>query len=92
MSSTEDWTALRRQLQSLAREVGEEVRSYPGPIPACDAQFNHLLDLRRMLPHELERLDAAMSVPGAKIEAFIRSSPCREALSAALIDDGRKAP
>lgn len=85
MSTDTDWTAVRCRLQTLAQEVAEEIRTYPAPIPACDAQFNHLLDLRRALPRELERLEAAMREPGASIEAFIAASPCSADLSAALV-------
>ena len=89
MSTELDWTALRRRLHSLIREVGEEIRTYPAPIPACDAQFNHLLELRRLLPQELERLEAAARDPGAGIEAFIRSSPCGDQLLASLVERRR---
>jgi len=84
MSTGSDWAELRRQLQSLARRIGEEIRTYPPPITACDAQFNHLLELRRLLPQELERLDAAAGDPAARVEEFIRSSPCGPQLSALL--------
>jgi hypothetical protein len=77
-----DWAALRRQLARLMREVGEEIRAYPAPIPACDAQFNRLLELRRLLPEELARLEAAASSPAASVAAFVRASPCRAELEA----------
>ena len=75
-----NWIDLRRCLLALMQEVGAEISAYPGPISACDAQFNHLLELRRMLPAELARLEAATADPSASAEDFIRSSPCREAL------------
>jgi hypothetical protein len=84
MSTELDWDRLRRRLQSLLHEVGEEIRSYPPPIPACDAQFNHLLELRRLLPPELERLETAARDPAANVPEFVRSSPCAAELSAAL--------
>ena len=34
----------------------EEIRAYPSPITACDAQFNYLLEQRTKLSHELDRL------------------------------------
>lgn len=86
MSTREEWTLLRRQLQGLARQVGEEVRTYPAPIPACDAQFNRLLELRRLLPEELARLDSAAADPAASVEAFLNSSPLSAELSAALAE------
>jgi hypothetical protein len=82
MSTELHWSAVRHRLLALMREVAEEIRTYPAPIPACDAQFNHLLDLHRMLPPELARLEAAARDPAASVEAFIRASPCRAQLSA----------
>jgi hypothetical protein len=79
-----DWPGVRHRLLALMREVAEEIRTYPAPIPACDAQFNRLLELRRMLPEELARLEAAARDPAASIEAFVHASPCRADLSAAL--------
>jgi|SoiMetStandDraft_5_1073268.scaffolds.fasta_scaffold417386_2 hypothetical protein len=83
MSTKLDWPGVRHRLQALMREVGEEISAYPRPITACDAQFNHLLELRRLLPAELARLDVAAADPSANVEDFIRASPCCEALSAA---------
>jgi hypothetical protein len=80
MSTKLDWSDVRHRLQALMREVGEEISAYPRPITACDAQFNHLLELRRLLPGELARLEAAAADPSASVEAFIRASPCGEQL------------
>jgi hypothetical protein len=77
-----DWPEVRRRLLGLMREVADEIRTYPTPVPACDAQFNHLLELRRMLPEELARLEAAARDPAASVEAFVRASPCRAELLA----------
>ena len=82
MSADLDWPGVRRRLLALMREVAEEIRAYPAPIPACDAQFNHLLELRRLLPGELARLEAAACDPAASVEAFVCASPCRAELSA----------
>jgi hypothetical protein len=76
MATELDWSAVRRRLLALVQEVAEEIRSYPAPIPACDAQFNRLLELRRLLPEELARLEAAARNPATTVEAFIRASPC----------------
>ncbi len=82
MSADPDWSRVRHRLLALMREVAEEIRTYPAPIPACDAQFNHLLELRRLLPGELARLEAAACDPAASVEAFVCVSPCRAELSA----------
>ena len=82
MSADPDWSRVGQRLLALMREVAEEIRTYPAPIPACDAQFNHLLELRRLLPGELARLEAAACDPAASVEAFVCVSPCRAELSA----------
>ncbi len=75
MSLSSDWHALRRHLDALRAEVAAEIRSYPAPIPACDAQFNHLTEQRRLLALELERLDAARERGTETVEAFLGASP-----------------
>ena len=83
MSSTgPQWDSLRLGLEALAESVAAEIHAYPPPITACDAQFNHLLELRRLLPMELQRLEAAANDPTITIEDFIRSSPCGADVSA----------
>jgi hypothetical protein len=44
--------ALERELARVAAEI----RSYPAPIPACDAQYNHLLEERARISRELTGL------------------------------------
>ena len=84
MSENSDWGRLRLGIELLSKAVGEEILRYPAPIPACDAHFNHLLELRRLLPTELSRLDAATENSTITVADFIRSSPCREALASLL--------
>jgi hypothetical protein len=81
MGSGERWTRLKRRLDELAREVAEEISAYPAPITACDAQFNRLLELRRILPQERRRLEIAAADPAATIESFLRASPCATELT-----------
>jgi hypothetical protein len=87
MSTEPDWSDVRRRLETLMREVGEEISTYPRPITACDAQFNHLLELRRLLPVELARLEAAAGDPSASVGAFIRASPCCGELADTSVSD-----
>jgi hypothetical protein len=84
MSTGPEWQALRRGLEAMAERVADEIRTYPRPITACDAQFNHLLELRRQLPHELDHLDAAAKDPAATVAHFIAASLCAAELSAEL--------
>jgi len=49
---------LRDFLAGAKKSVDEEMRGYPTPIPRCDAQFNHLYELRSRLAHVLGRVTA----------------------------------
>ena len=42
--------------ESQKLQIQNEIRQYPPPIPACDAQFNYLLEKRDRLSIELNRL------------------------------------
>ena len=84
MNTELEWHSFRLRVEALKKTVAEEIRSYPPPIPACDAQFDRFLELRRFLPQELARLDLAAIDKSITIEEFIRSSPCEAALSALL--------
>jgi len=59
MKPDSDWDALRARLEHMQEAVAKEIRTYPPPIPACDAQFNRLLERREALSEALARLDAA---------------------------------
>ena len=48
---------LRRELLRAREQVLAEIRATPPAIPACDAQFNHLLQRRDALGRDLGRLD-----------------------------------
>ena len=81
------WEAIRRDLEALATSVAADIRAYPRPITACDALFNHLLELRRLIPQELERLEAAAQTPDMTTDAFIGSSPCAAEIGVATGSD-----
>jgi hypothetical protein len=76
------WQSLRHVLEALAASVTAEIVAYPRPITACDAQFNHLLELRRLVPQELQRLEAVADDPGFTVEDFLRTSPCAAEIAA----------
>ncbi len=59
MTADSDWDALRAQITQLREVVAAEIRAYPVPIPACDAQYDHLLERRAALAAALASLDAA---------------------------------
>ena len=84
MSSILEWQSFRLRVESLVESVSEQIQNYPPPIPACDAQFNHLLELRQTLPQELARLKLVATDNSMSIDDFIHSSPCEDALSELL--------
>ncbi len=43
-------------LADLRQQLAAEISTYPTPISGCDAQFNHLLDLR----HRIRAAEAAL--------------------------------
>lgn len=47
------WRQIEERLEAEKRRIVDEIGSYPHPIPACDAQFNALLEERVAL---LERI------------------------------------
>ena len=52
-------TELRDFVLRAKRALDEEMRTYPTPIPRCDAQFNHAYEQRARLAALLRRIDAA---------------------------------
>ncbi|MDQ2975065.1 MAG: hypothetical protein M3R69_06610 [Acidobacteriota bacterium] len=50
------WQRIRDYLESERHRIYEEIRNYPPPIPACDAQFNYLLEERARITQELDRV------------------------------------
>ena len=62
---------IAEHLRGLRKRLAEEIRSYPTPIPRCDAQFNHLYEQQGRLAHELDRIEATRE----SIERFIASAP-----------------
>jgi len=75
------WKDVMDDLNRRRGLIGEEIRSYPTPIPRCDAQFNHLYEQQARLARELDRI-GALSEKDMEcgdyvrlIEAFIASAP-----------------
>jgi alkanesulfonate monooxygenase SsuD/methylene tetrahydromethanopterin reductase-like flavin-dependent oxidoreductase (luciferase family) len=40
--------------------LNQEISAYPGPIPGCDAHFNHLLEKRARLTDEIARIERSI--------------------------------
>ena len=51
---------LRAFLVRARVSLDEEIRTYPTPIPRCDAQFNFVYEQRARLSQWLNQLDAAL--------------------------------
>ncbi len=75
MTADSDWDALRARLVQLQEAVAAEIRAYPAPIPACDAQYDHLLERRAVLAAARARLDAAREAGAGTIEDFLANTP-----------------
>jgi|SRR5689334_20735815 hypothetical protein len=75
------WKRVLDHLEQERRGIHEEIKNYPRPIPACDAQFNHLLEQRTAISQELAHLHRASSEQlGGKelialLDALAGSSP-----------------
>lgn len=79
MSEPRTWQEVKDRLEARRAALNEEIATYPAPIPACDAQFNHLLEQRARLNAELNRLDTAMSdASPAALGQFVQSCPFLE--------------
>ncbi len=75
MSADSDWDALRARLERMQEAVAAEINAYPPPIPACDAQFDHLLERREALSEALARLDAARKDGSSTLQDILASTP-----------------
>lgn len=58
--------AARAALSIERRRVAREIAEYPTPISGCDAQFNHLLDIRRRLERASAELDTPEPIPTSR--------------------------
>lgn len=75
MMTDSDWDGLRARLVRLQEAVAAELRAYPAPIPACDAQYNHLLERRAALAEARARLDAAREGGAGTAAEFRAATP-----------------
>jgi hypothetical protein len=65
---------IAEHLRGVRQRLAEEIRSYPTPIPRCDAQFNHLYEQQARLARDLDRF-GARGQEISSIEQFIASAP-----------------
>jgi hypothetical protein len=74
------WQTIREYLESKKDQISKAILYYPPLIPACDAQFNYLLEERARLSQLLGQLESlAQEQPGQEqrlwLDAFLLSSP-----------------
>ena len=50
------WQKIESHLKKERQRVFDEILHYPPPIPACDVQFNFLLEERTKISQELRRM------------------------------------
>lgn len=65
-----------RLLREHRRRVVDQIGVYPAPITACDAQFNHLLEERRMIGREIRQLNDLADAGLPDQLAFVEASAC----------------
>ena|SRR2546427_9295486 len=71
---------LRDYLQRTKRVTEDEIRTYPTPIPRCDAQFNYLYEHRARLSQQLEHANRVLEANASVgqlvdvIAAFVAST------------------
>jgi len=75
MADDSEWDVLQFRLTQLREAVAAEIRAYPAPIPACDAQYNHLLERSTALAAALASLGATRETGTATPEEFHASTP-----------------
>ena len=49
------------QLQKVKNHINKEIGNYPSPIPACDVQFNYLLEERSRISVALKWADTLLT-------------------------------
>lgn len=64
-------TEIVQHLRAVRERLAAEIRTYPTPIPRCDAQFNHLYEQLGRLSRDLDCIEATRE----SIERFIASPP-----------------
>jgi DNA-binding SARP family transcriptional activator len=59
-TSTALWQELKNYLEAKREEIRNDIKHYPPPIPACDQQFNYLLEQRTRIHQDLRRVNAML--------------------------------
>ena len=54
------WKEIKAALEQEQERIYHAITDYPSPIPACDEQFNYLLEKRAQVSRDLARAEAAV--------------------------------
>lgn len=68
------WQDIHQHLQRQRDAIINEIRHYPPPIPACDVQFNYLLEQRTQIMREIKRLGHIDPADQTGLEEFVATS------------------
>ncbi|MGD2012901.1 MAG: hypothetical protein PVH37_08605 [Desulfobacterales bacterium] len=63
-------TAFKIQLEDMKIRLNKEIGNYPSPIPACDVQFNYLLDERSKNSMRLKQVENLLRICQTKTIAI----------------------
>lgn len=67
----DSWTTIANRLTNRRRDVTREIRSFPAPIPVCDVYYNSLLEERRKISDELQKLEVCKAKDKNSVDEFI---------------------
>ena len=70
----ESWTAITYRLKERRKEITREIRSFPAPIPACDVHYNSLLEERRRITREFQKLDKLKLDDNVSVQDYLSES------------------
>ncbi|MEM7333727.1 MAG: hypothetical protein AAF490_16690 [Chloroflexota bacterium] len=76
LENLNQWQALHALLKEKKKAVQDEILHYPPPIPACDQQFNHLLEQRAQLSQALRQLSEQRRDNGRSLLEIARVLGC----------------
>lgn len=85
--NTTIWHTIKICLEAKRDAIYEEISYYRAPIPACDVQFNHLLEERSRVFQELSQVNSlaaqaqAGDDPQPLLEEFLTTSTCLDTAS-----------
>ncbi len=70
-------------LREARMALNRDIRAYPTPIPSCDAQFNSLLDQRRLLSRAMRDIETLLAGGGPGAPSVLDLCTVVEALERA---------